>query len=134
MAEMGDEIGAHVTAANPADDIPLTDEVRQLVANAREVAQAEFAYQRARAAYAGKKATAIAIFGVVAAVFVFFALMAAVVGSVIALGPIIGLWGAMAAVTAGLLAVSAVCAIMILLHVRRMKIVLSEESVDGEPG
>ena len=52
-------------------------------------------------------------------------------GTVIALGPILGLWGAMAAVSLSVLALAAMCALVALVRVKRMKAVLGEGNGDG---
>lgn len=124
---------AHASAGEAAS-LPLTQEVRLLAQGARKVAEAEFAYQRARAAYAASMGRGIAILGVIAATFAVFAVMAAIVGTVIALGPVLGLWGAMAAVAGGILAVALLCALALLAKVRGMKAVLSEEGDNGRAG
>ncbi len=116
----------------PQDDASLRDDLRLLAADAKSFFAAEMAYQKTRAAYASGKAKIIAALGIVAAVFVFFAIMATVVGTVIALGPILGLWCAMLTVTGGLLVITAICILMALSHLRQMKAVLSEGGPDGD--
>ncbi len=108
----------------------MPDDIRQLATDARALAEAEFAYQKARAAFAGNEAKRIAILGAFAAVFVYFALMALIMGTVIALGPVLGLWGATAAVTGGLLLAVLICAALILMRIKRMKTVLKDDKPD----
>lgn len=129
---MNDGTGTRAIADESAENVALTEEVRQIANDARTLAQAEIAYQKARGLFAADKAKSIAILGAIAAGFAFFALMAAVVGSVIALGPVLGLWGAMAAVTLALLAIVAFCGLLILLNVRELKSVLSEPERDDD--
>lgn len=93
----------------------LNDDLRQLAQDARTYAEAELKFQKARAAYTATASKSIAVYAVVALVLVFFALMAFVVGLVIALGPWLTPWGAMAAVTAALL----VIAVLLLLKVKK---------------
>lgn len=114
------------------EDASLRDDLRLLTADAKSFFAAELSYQKTRAAYASGKAKIIAVLGVVAAVFVFFAVMAAVVGTVIALGPILGPWCAMLAVTGGLLLITAICVFTALYHLRQMKAVLSEGGPNGD--
>lgn len=104
----------------------LVDDVRQLADAGRELAQAELAYQKARAAYAGKGARNIAVAGAAAAALAFFALMALVLGLILILAPIITPIGATAAVVAGLLIAGALCAMVALNSLKRMKAVLRE--------
>ncbi len=115
----------------PEDDASLRDDLRVLAADARTFVTAELAYQKTRAAYVGDQAKVISLLGVVAATFAFFAVMAAVVGTVIALGPTLGAWGAMAAVTIVLLLLSLICVFVAMNHLRAMRAVLSEGGNDG---
>jgi len=113
-----------------AHERSLPDEMRQLATDARALAEAELAYQKSRAAFAGNEAKWIAILAVLALFFVFFTLMALIMGTVIALGPILGLWGATAAVTGGLLVAVLICGGLIMMRIRRMKAVLKDEKPD----
>lgn len=101
-------------------ELSLAQDLRQLADEAKVLAQTEFAFQKSRAAFVGSEAKAIAILLVVALVVVFFAVMALVVGTVIALGPLLGLWGAMAAVTLALVAIAAFCAFSAKARLARM--------------
>lgn len=116
------------------EDPSLVQDMRLLAAHVRTFAEAEVAFQKARAAYVGSATRTIAVLGVVAATLVFFAAMAAILGAVIALGPVLGLWGAMAAVTLGLLALALVLALAALAKVSRMKAVLAEEAANAKRG
>jgi uncharacterized membrane protein YqjE len=100
----------------------------------RAFAEAELAFQKARAAYAGSAAGVIAGLGIVAAVLLFFATMAVIFGTVIALSPTLGAWGAMAAVSLALLALAAICALLALMRFRRMKAVLGQGESDDKRG
>lgn len=110
------------------EGLSFADDLRQLADEAKALAQAEFAFQKSRAAYAGAESRTIALLLVFAAVFVFFALVALVVGAVIALGPLLGPWGAMATVTVGLLVTAGLCALTARRRTRRMLSIIS----DGE--
>jgi len=90
----------------------LVDEVRQLIDDGRTFVEAEIAFQTSRAAYVGKGIKGVVLFGALAAVLVFFALMALTVGLVITLTPILTAWGATAAVFAGFLIVAGICGMM----------------------
>lgn len=91
-------------------DLSLAQDLRKLADEAKTFALAEVAFQKSRAAYVGAEARTISVLLVLAAVVAFFALMAFVVGTVIALGPVLGPWGAMAVVTVVLLLIAGVCA------------------------
>lgn len=108
------------------EDPSLAEDLRQLADEAKTLAQAELAFQKSRAAYAGSQAKTIVALLVVAAVVVFFAVMALVTGTVIALGPVLGLWGAMAAVTLGLLLFAAICALAARSKLKQMMAVISD--------
>lgn len=81
----------------------LNDDLHQLAQDARAYAEAEFQFQKSRAAYAASASKSIAIYVIVALVLVFFAVMALVVGLVIALAPLLTAWGSTAVVTLALL-------------------------------
>jgi hypothetical protein len=82
----------------------LNEDLHQLAQDARAYAEAEFAFQKSRAAFAASEAKNIVLFAVLAVVLAFFALMALVVGLVIALAPLITAWGSTTLVTLALLA------------------------------
>lgn len=109
-----------------AYELTLAEDLRQLADEAKRLAQAEFAFQKSRAAYAGAQSRKIAVLLVVAAVLVFFAAMAAVMGAVIALGPVLGLWGAMAAVTLALVLLALACALGARAKMRRMMAIIGD--------
>jgi Putative Actinobacterial Holin-X, holin superfamily III len=91
------------TAVHATSHATLGDDLRQLIDDGRALAAAELAWQKSRAAYAGKQAGGIAVLGLLAAALVFCALMALTFGLVLALTPLLSAWGAMGAVVAGLL-------------------------------
>jgi hypothetical protein len=84
----------------------LVDDVKQLVEDGATLVEAELAYQRSRAVLAGQAAKGIAGLYAFAAVLGLLALVALVVGSVIALSPLVGPWIATLLV-AGILLLSA---------------------------
>ena len=88
----------------------LADEMRALLREAQDMARAELSYQIARATLAGRYAGRLVALGLLALALVFFALMALVVGLLLALVPGLGPWGAMLAVVLGLVAASAAVA------------------------
>lgn len=104
----------------------LAEDLRLLAQDARALAEAELAFQKTRAAYAAAQARGIAILGAVAVVLAFFATMALVVGLVIALGPALSPWGAMAAVTAALSLLAVSCALVAKGRFTRMVAVISD--------
>jgi predicted anti-sigma-YlaC factor YlaD len=111
-------------ARDEAAERSLNEDLRQLAEDARVLAEAELAYQKSRASYAGKQAPKIAIAAIVALVFLYFAVMAAIMGTIIALAPLLTQWGAMGAVAGGLLLLTLIFAGLALLRVKRLKKVI----------
>lgn len=111
-----------------ASERSLSGDLRQLADDARAVAQAEVAYQKSRAAFAGQEIKGIALVGLLAAALVFFALMALTVGLVIALTPLITAWGATAVVAGGLLIIAMLLGYGAARRWRRMSTLLSGET------
>ncbi|KPH66553.1 phage holin family protein [Novosphingobium sp. ST904] len=109
------------------EDLSLAQDLRLLASEARTFAQAELAYQKSRAAYAGAEARAIAMLGLLAAGLVFFALMGLVLGAVIAVGTLVGPWLAMLLVPLVVIVIAAMCGLSARNRMRRMKTLLSEK-------
>lgn len=76
----------------------LRDEVTALVEDARTYAEAEVAFQKTRAGLAGKHGGRAIVMLVLALVLLHIALIALAVGAVIALAPLVTIWGAIAIV------------------------------------
>ena len=94
-----------LTSDTPVDaaERSLVDDVRELVSDGRTLLEAELAYQKSRAALAGRTAKSMAGWIALALSLVFFALMALVVGLLLILAPLIGAVGATLVVVAALL-------------------------------
>lgn len=116
--------------ASDAAERSLVEDVRQLVEDGRTLLEAELAYQKSRAAVAGASAGGIAGWGALALALVFFALMALVVGLLIALAPLVGGWGATAIVVLGLIAAAAISGAVAARRWRRMRSLLADKG-DG---
>lgn len=82
----------------------LRDDITALVDDARTYAEAEIAFQKTRAGLAGKTAGRALGLMVLAVVLLHIALIALAVGAVIALAPLVTIWGAIAIVVGVLLA------------------------------
>lgn len=93
-------------ATDPAER-SLVSDVRQLVEDGRTLVEAELAYHKSRAMVAGQAAKGVAGWMSLALALVFFALMALVLGLILALVPRLGPLGATGAVTLGLLLMGA---------------------------
>lgn len=109
------------------EDLSLMEDVRLLVGEARTFAQAELAYQKTRAAFVGAETRSIAVLGIGAVVLVLFAVVALVLGLVIALGTLIGPWLAMIVVPVAVLVVAAIMAVSARTRVKRMMALLSSK-------
>lgn len=107
-------------------DASLSDDVRQLLAEGRSLLSAELAYHKARMGVAGAGARGIAAWGALALALVFFALMALVLGLLLALGSLLGPWAALGIVVAGCVAGALLAALVALRRWRRMARLLSE--------
>jgi Flp pilus assembly protein TadB len=103
---MQDDEQALAPLLSEARDRSLQEDLHKLAEEARAYAEAEFAFQKSRAAYGVSAAKTIVLLLIAAAVVVFFAVMALVVGLVIALAPLITAWGSTALVTLALLGIA----------------------------
>lgn len=106
----------------------LNEDLHQLAQDARAYAEAEFQFQKSRAAFAVSSAKSIVIYAVVALVLVFFAVMALVVGLVIALAPYLTPWGSTAVVTLALLGIAVFLLLRVKKRVGKMLSVMGEET------
>lgn len=89
----------------------LADEVFDLVDDGKTYIEAELRYQRTRLAFAADRSKSGIIFILAALAFVHLALIALVVGLVIALEPLVTIWGALAIVV-GLLMLGAILLVL----------------------
>ena len=80
----------------------LTDDVLALLEDGKTYAEAELRFQKSRAGYIGNRTKGALAFGLGAFGVLHLALIAATVGLVIALVPVVGAWGATAIVTLAL--------------------------------
>ena len=81
----------------------LRDDVEALIEDGRTYLETELVYQKTRAAFVADRAKGALIFGAVAALLGFLALIGLTVGLIIALTPHLTAWGASALVVALLL-------------------------------
>lgn len=84
-----------------ADKPGLIEQLHGLYSDGRELIDAEISFQKARMAAAGRQVRAMAALVFVGLVLIGCALIALVVGTMIALIPLIGPWAAMAATVLG---------------------------------
>jgi|SRR5579871_3748955 len=125
MIEGGDLIS---DTMDEAGERSLEDDLRDLAGHARDYARAEFAFQKARLAFAGKSAAWITAWVVAALVLLFFALMALILGAIVTLAPLITALGATLAVFGFLLVLAAICGLGALRKWRALT-----RLIDGDP-
>ncbi|MEE4317926.1 MAG: phage holin family protein [Erythrobacter sp.] len=100
-----DEATADAAFAAAEDALTaLREEIGVLVEDARTYAEAEVQFQKTRATLAGKTAGRALVMLVLALVLLHIALIALAVGAVIALAPLVTIWGAIAIVVGVMLA------------------------------
>ena len=102
-------------ATSDAAERSLVDDVKHLVEDGRTLLEAELAYHKSRAAVAGAGLKSIASWGALAAALVFFSLMALVIGTLIGLAQLLGIWTATGVVVVTLL----LCAVLAALAAKR---------------
>lgn len=105
----------------------LVDDVKHLVADGRTLLEAELAYQKSRAVVAGAGVKGMAGWGALALALVFFALMAGVIGLLIALGALIGMLAATAVMVVLLLVLAGLAGLAVTKRWNRMSAALERE-------
>lgn len=99
-----------LTGAPEGEPRSLLDDVHALIDDGKTYLEAELGFQRTRAAFVADRAKATVVLGGVAALLGLLALVGLTVGSIIALTPLLGAWGASALVVLILLAAAALAA------------------------
>ena len=120
------------TAADVAESgalASLTQGLRDLAEDTQTLVEAELAYQSARAAYVWNGSRGIVVWLLLAGAAAFFALVALVVGLLLALIPVLGVWGALGVVAAGLAIFAAIALKIALLKVARVR----AQAIPGDP-
>lgn len=99
-----------LTSEGATEERSLFADIGTLIDDGRTLVQAEIAYQKTRASYAGRQGLYLLVTLVFVAVVLILALMALVLGVVLALAPVFTPWGAGVAV-AGILCLLAILAL-----------------------
>jgi len=103
-ADPEDESGAAVrTDGDQTPKASLADDVAALVEDGKTLFEAEIGFQKTRLAFAANRSKSAILFGVLALGLLHLALIALIVGLVIALAPYVTAFGATAIVVGGLL-------------------------------
>jgi pilus assembly protein TadC len=112
----------------------FAEDLRDLAGDAQTLFDAEKAYERARLSYALSRGKGVALSFVLAGVLVYFATIAAVVGLLLALAPLLTAWGALAVVTLGLALFSFLFFRSGMKRLRRMRTFLGAGAVGAAAG
>lgn len=105
-SDLPDEIEPELQ--EPRFDHSLLDDFNALVTDGKTYVEAEIAYQKSRASFAGSRVKWSFIYGAAAFGLLHLALIALAVGAVIALAPLVGPWLATGLVVVALLALAVV--------------------------
>ena len=97
-------------AADADDTRSLLADVEALIDDGRTYLEAELGFQKTRAAFVADRAKSTMLFGAVAALLAFLALVGLTVGTIIALTPLLGAWAASALVVVALLVAAGLAA------------------------
>ncbi|MFC4255632.1 phage holin family protein [Altererythrobacter xixiisoli] len=98
----------------------LLGDIGDLFEDGRTYVEAELAFQKTRGAYAAGQLKSALIYAVIALVLVFFAVLGITVGLIIALAPILTIWGSTALVAGVLLLGAALAALKLSKHARAL--------------
>ena len=109
----------------------LTEEIAGLIADGKTYAEAEIAYQKARIAFAADRGKSAALLGVFALGLVHLALIALVVGAVIALAPLVTPIGATLIVAGVLLGAAVIALVMMQGKTREIGEAFQEDDAPG---
>ncbi|WP_374405615.1 phage holin family protein [Pelagerythrobacter sp.] len=110
--------GEEPSADEPRSGFSLTDDLVALIDDGKTYVEAEAAFQKSRALFVANKGKKAVIHGLVAFAMIHTALIGLVVGAVIALSPILTIWGATALVSGLLIVVGVVLARKALGHLK----------------
>jgi hypothetical protein len=107
MPELSDDLPQDAGVDEPRS---LVDDVQALIDDGKTYIEAELGFQKTRAAFVADRAKSTVVFGAIAALLGFLALVGLTVGAIIALTPALTAWGASALVVALLLTAAALAA------------------------
>ena len=135
MADLADDEpdSASPVTAEGDDAGSLVERVKDLADDTRTAIEAELAWQGARAGYAARKASGIAVWGGLALACVTIALLAVAFGAILTLAPRIGPGLATAVVSGVLLIAALVAALIARRGVRRLLSDLALPKPGGNP-
>jgi len=120
------------TPPPPAFDESLVEELAALIDDGRTYAQAELAFQKTRARLTGKAVGVAAASAVVGIILLHIAFLALAVGLVMALAPLVTIWGAIAIVVGVLLLLVGVLAFVAVKNGKKIAAMFGGSDKDGE--
>lgn len=112
----------------------LTEELAALIDDTRTYAEAELVFQKTRASLAGKNAGIALGLVVVAVVVLHVAVLALAVGMVMALTPIMTIWGSIAIVVGALLALTGLLGSMAIKRGKRISAIYAKDDAPAATG
>lgn len=116
------------TATSDSGGASIFEDVAALMDDGRTLVEAELAFQKTRLSYAGYRGKNAAIFGLFAVIFLVLAVFALVFGTLLALVPVLGGWGATGVVAGVLLALTALLTVLALRNVKMISHAFREDS------
>lgn len=111
----------------------LVEDIKDLASDGRTFLEAELAYQKSRAAVAGAGAKGIAGWASLALALVFFALMALVLGVLLGIAAVIGIWAATGVTVLLVLAAAGLAGLAANRRWQRMRAALFDEPKADAP-
>ena len=115
-----------------AVDESLMEEASALIDDARTYAEAEIAFQKTRAALAGRLVGVSLGLVIVALILLHIAFLALAVGLVMALEPVVTIWGAIAIVFGGLMGLVGLLGWMAMTRAQKLGGLFSASEADGD--
>ncbi|OYW48894.1 MAG: hypothetical protein B7Y36_03770 [Novosphingobium sp. 28-62-57] len=112
---------------SPADE-GIGNAIKALIEDGQTLLEAEVAYRKAQAAYGLGEAKVIGLLLLLGLAFAFFTLLALVVGLLLAVATLVGVWGALAIVGGALALLSIVCLWLAASRIGRAKSELGKSS------
>ncbi|MEP3051311.1 MAG: phage holin family protein [Erythrobacter sp.] len=106
LAALDDAQDSHGSSADEDAgefDESLTEEIAALIDDGRTYAETEIAFQKTRASLAGRKIGGALLFAILALILLHIAFITLAVGVVIALEPLVTIWGAIGIVVGALI-------------------------------
>lgn len=112
----------------------MADQLRGLYADGRTFIDAEIGFQKLRLAAAGRHVRTMALLAIIGLVLISCAVIALVLGTMIALAPLLGAWGAMGATVAASLVLAGLCFWLAFLRVGKVSALFASDETNDTAG